>query len=158
MLAVVYIISAVAGLFAGISLARENIKLWVLSTAIAILFGIAYVISVPELNLRTIFAIVSLLIWQVSFLFGNWENFINHEFSFLLFFLIIFGVWPSILIPTPLQMCSETHVTTEIITLVTTLNSGESVYEDGCIICQNVNLSSYQYYYRNEDGTPFQAP
>ena len=157
MLEVVFIISAVAGLFAGIAFRCESIKLWFLFASIAILTGITFVMYVPELNLCTIFAIVSLIFWQMSFLFGNWENFVNYEFSFLLFSFVVFVFASTLQFPSRLQKCNETHQTIKVVMIMTTLDSGESVYEDDCIILQTHSSSSYHYYYLQEDGTPIEG-
>lgn len=148
MLEVVFIVSAVAGLFAGIAFRSESIKLWFLFAAIAILTGIAFVMNVPELNLWTIFAIVSLIFWQISTLFGNWENFINYEFSLLLFSIIIFVILPPVLFPTHLQRCFQTHITTKVVMITTDQDSGKSVYKES---------SDYHYYYQQEDGTTIEG-
>lgn len=171
MLVVLYVISAVSGVFSSICIEKEKFKHWIVTTLIAILTGVAFCWcmfdklsnGVIELNFGSVFSILSLIAWQLAFLFGNYDNIFNYEFAFALFACTICLLYLCIIQPYTRVNCTTLHITKEVISLMTTIDdseTGESVYGDGFIVCQsfrnlaNPNSSSYLYYYQLEDGTP----
>ena len=171
MLVVLYIISAVSGVFASIYIEKEKFKHWLVTTLIAILTGIAFcwcmfnkiANGVIQLNFGSVFSILSLIAWQLAFLFGNYDNIFDYEFAFALFACTICLFYLCIIQPYTRVKCTAQHITKEVVFLVTSFDDSETeenVYGGDFIVCQsfknttNSKSSSYLYYYQLEDGTP----
>lgn len=168
MLVVFYIISALSGVIASIFIERRDLKRYFIATIVAILFGIAFCVpminkiisDISHPNLWSIFAVLSLIAWQLAFIFNDSNNWVNYEFAFLLFSFVIYVFCSSFFYANYLVSCFDTHVTTEVFSIVTTIDSIESVesiLEEGFFVEKitdiNSNRAFYQYYLQLENGS-----
>ena len=153
MLVVFYIISAAAGVMASTFFEKRNLKQWLIATIIAILFGIAFcvpmtkkiIMDLSHPNFWSIFSVLSLIAWQSAFIFNNKRNLFDYEFSFLLLSSFICIFCSSIFYSDYLVGCNTEHVTTEIVSIVTTIDgtkSGESILEDGFVVERIFDINS----------------
>ena len=167
MLVVFYIISAVSGVVASIFIEKRNLKRWFTATIIAFLFGIAFCIPMTKkivsdlyhINFWSIFAVLSLIAWQLAFIFNNSKNLANYEFAFLLFSFVIYVFCSSFFYSNYLVTCFDTHVSTEIFPIVITIDgteSPENITEDVFVVERIMDISSnkffYQYSIQHENG------
>lgn len=164
MLVVLYIISAVSGVYVALSIEEKNYKDWFISTLTAVLTGIAFcvlkinkiVTNMADINFWSVFAVTSLIAWQITFLFNNRQNLVINEIAFALLAFTIY----SMCYYSEREVCTDPHKTIEVISLMTTIDDSEaeeSVYGDGFIVRKVYSSYSsyiYQYYYQLEDGTP----
>lgn len=167
MLVVFYIISAVSGVIASIFIERRNLKRWFKATIFAFLFGMAFCVPMTKkivsdlyhINFWSIYAVLSLIAWQLAFIFNNSKNWANYEFAFLLFSFVIYVFCSSFFYSNYLVTCFDTHVSTEKFPIVTTIDgteSPENITENVFVVERIMDISSnrffYQYYIQHEKG------
>lgn len=165
MLVILYITSAVAGVLVSIFEYRREFKYQLISVAIAVLTGIVFSVSmlrrinIYNPNFGSVFGVLSLIAWHCAFLSNDVMNLVSYEFAFFIASSLFCFFCSSINYSDYLTSCSEKHISTEIVQIVTTVDGtelGESIYGDGFVIGliakENPNVRLYQYYFQSEDG------
>jgi len=167
MLVVLYVISALSGVVSLIFDNQEKFKEKFICTFIAIVTSLAFcilmirnIINSSAMEFWSLFSVFSIIAWQFAFLRNDAENVINYLFCFFLM-CIVFSIFEySFTYSNYVVSCSENHVSTEIVQIVTTIDGtekGKNIYGDGFVVGlvndPAANKSIYQYYYRSENGT-----
>lgn len=171
MLAIIYLISAVAGILSYMFGNLRRFKQRMVSLVISILSAIAFctlmvnriMYDFPNLDFWPIFAVLSLILWQFACISGDIFYGIDYIIVAGLLSTTLCLLCPVLYPSNNWEKCNIEHRETEIVPIITTINnysSTEGVYGDGYIIRCIHDISSnkiiYQCY-RFENGTKTQS-
>jgi len=167
MLEILYITSAAASFYTTLLKDIGEDKKSFLSSIIAIVSGIMYIIPMANKIYNDIFApdfwnilgLLSLLFWDISFLSDNSANCFSYMISAFLASSVLYFLCSNFYFSDYLINCDKNHNYTERVEIISTVDGskfGKSIYGDGFVVgsfdSELHRTTFYQYYFQTEEG------